>query len=57
MTPTPKLRWAERSQPIYPGADTGHIIRVLQQWHAYDVNYPTEKGEWKDVPVVKDTDS
>ncbi len=54
MTPTPKLRFVERSQPDYPGALIGRTVRVLQQWYAYDIDYPTEKGEWRDVPMEKE---
>lgn len=47
MIPTPKLRFVER--------DLGYTkIRVLQQWYAYDIDYPTEKGEWRDVPMEKE---
>jgi hypothetical protein len=55
MTPTNKLRFIERSIPISTsnnGVITGTRIKVLQQWFAYDINYPTEKGEWRDVPTV-----
>lgn len=51
MTPTEKLRFVERDNQI------GSMIatyRVLQQWYVYDINYPTEKGEWKDVPLEKE---
>ena len=59
MTPTPKLRFVKRDQytsmPQYgTNAVYKDIIQVLQQWHAYDINYPTEKGEWRDVPVEKE---
>ena len=46
MNPTPRLRWVVRYEPT--------PIHVLQQWYAYDINYPTEKGEWKDVPLEKE---
>ncbi len=56
MTPTPRLRFVERDSYSKNGE---HFVepfklRVLQQWHAYDINYPTEKGEWKDVPLEKE---
>ncbi len=53
MTPTPRLRFVERPD-IWAGSDTGRTIRVLQQWYAYDIEYPTEKGEWRDVPLEKE---
>lgn len=54
MTPTPRLRFVERV--IYRSAvdGTARTVRVLQQWYAYDINYPTEKGEWRDVPTEKE---
>ena len=53
MTPTPRLRFIERFQPVI-GTNYGGTVRVLQQWYAYDITYPTEKGEWKDVPMEKE---
>lgn len=50
MNPTPRLRWVERVHPYM--AHT--VIRVLQQWYAYDIEYPMTKGEWKDVPLEKE---
>lgn len=40
MNPTPRLRFVVR--------EGRHI---LQQWFAYDIQYPMTKGEWRDVPV------
>ena len=67
MNPTPRLRFVERDTGTYEQYDVKvtarhgtevcyqpKIIRVLQQWYAYDINYPTEKGEWKDVPLEKE---
>ena len=48
MTPTAKLRFVEQERP------TGGTIRKLQQWYAYDIDYPTTKGEWRDVPLEKE---
>ena len=58
MTPTPRLRWVERSEVIgYSGSGAiAKTIRVLQQWYAYDIQYPATKGEWKDVPLEKEND-
>lgn len=49
MNPTPRLRFVER----YEMNDTHDLekIKVLQQWYAYDINYPATKGEWRDVPL------
>lgn len=44
MNPTPRLRWVVREG-----------IPILQQWFAYDINYPMTKGQWKDVPLEKET--
>jgi hypothetical protein len=62
MKATNKLRFVERSQPDYPGSNTGRIVRILQQWWETssmgEVNlgfgsFPVGeiKGEWRDVPV------
>jgi hypothetical protein len=62
MKATNKLRFVERSQPDYPGSNTGRIVRILQQWWEQssmgEVNlgfgsFPVGeiKGEWRDVPV------
>ena len=54
MTPTPRLRFVER----YEMNDTHELekVKVLQQWYAYDIDYPATKGEWKDVPTVEEKD-
>lgn len=55
MTPTPRLRFVERNDKvILNGEEFDNWQRVLQQWYAYDIDYPTEKGEWKDVPLEKE---
>lgn len=58
MNPTPRLRFVEREVIHDAGgaATYSQTVRVLQQWYAYDINYPTQKGEWKDVPLEKETD-
>ena len=54
MTPTPRLRFVERNNKvILNGEEFDNWRTILQQWYAYDINYPTEKGEWKDVPLEK----
>ena len=56
MTPTPKLRFVERDSYSNNGEHfvEPFKVRVLQQWYAYDIDYPTEKGEWRDVPLEKE---
>lgn len=60
MNPTPRFRWLERKKMFNTGQLTipdGLPVmafkteRVLQQWFAFDINYPMTRGEWKDVPV------
>lgn len=53
MNPTPRLRFVEREVIHDAGgaATYSQTIRVLQQWYAYDINYPATKGEWRDVPI------
>ena len=65
MKATNKLRFVERSQPEYPGSNTGRTVRILQQWwedsyvtlsvHVTDKDGNTlpspSRGEWRDVPV------
>jgi hypothetical protein len=66
MKPTTRLRFVERSQPDYPGANTGRIVRILQQWwettsmgtmnlgFGGEVPIGEVTGEWRDVPVEKE---
>lgn len=57
MTPTPRLRFVERRNPAgndFEGKPIYTYYKVLQQWYAYDIDYPTEKGEWRDVPLEKE---
>jgi len=58
MNPTPRLRFVEREgnpDPFLIDPMTGkhHVptYRILQQWFAYDIQYPMTRGEWRDVPV------
>lgn len=60
MNPTPRFRWLDRKKMVNSSQVTipdGLPImafekeRVLQQWFAFDINYPMTRGEWKDVPV------
>ena len=57
MTPTPKLRFVERFEPVI-GTNYGGTVRVLQQWWENRVykgdNWFIEGGEWRDVPVEKE---
>jgi hypothetical protein len=70
MTPTPKLRFVERSIPTGTsdsGWVTGKIVRILQQWwedrhitlavlqyDKYGTPITNHPGEWRDVPVEKE---
>lgn len=59
MNPTPRLRFVERiaiesPQALRDGFTIARTIRVLQQWFAYDIQYPMTKGEWRDVPLEKE---
>ena len=58
MNPTPRLRFVERvlSTSKNPVTGEAHVstYRVLQQWFAYDIQYPMTKGEWRDVPLEKE---
>ena len=61
MTPTPKLRFVERTVPLTN--TTGKIVHVLQQWWegssmgTINLGWTGEmpigevKGEWRDVPL------
>lgn len=56
MKATNKLRFVERSQPNYPGSNTGRIVRILQQWWAFEELFEGEEiGDWRDVPVEVET--
>ncbi len=56
MNPTPRLRFVERDviTGMSGAGTTAKTIRVLQQWFAYDIQYPMTKGEWRDVPLEKE---
>lgn len=53
MNPTPRLRWIERDVILSAGVGSiyAQTVRVLQQWFAYDIEYPMTRGEWRDVPL------
>ena len=52
LEPTARLRWVEKPVPDYPGAPSGTVKSVLQQWWAPAVpaymRNPID-GEWRDV--------
>jgi hypothetical protein len=57
MNPTPRLRFVERQHgyKTTDGKDVApNMVRILQQWFAYDIEYPMTKGEWRDVPLEKE---
>jgi hypothetical protein len=58
LNPTPRLRFVERDSYSRNGEhfSTPHKVRILQQWFAYDIDYPATKGEWKDVPTLEEKD-
>jgi len=61
MTPTNKLRFVERSEIIEQhanGLSIGRTVHVLQQWwipENADRTSAHYKGEWRDVPIEKET--
>ena len=56
MNPTPRLRFVERDSYSKNGEHfvEPFKIRILQQWFAYDIQYPMTRGEWKDIPLEKE---
>ena len=57
MTPTPKLRFVERLEPI--SETTAKRVKVLQQWwepeqNIIDMVAGKKQGEWRDVPSEKE---
>ena len=63
MTPTPKLRFAERLVPMHEHGSYLKTVRILQQWwmptrtFSDGYGYQTvelEGGEWRDVPIEKE---
>jgi len=57
MNPTPRLRFVERDVLLSTGNGGAYsqTVRVLQQWFAYDIQYPMTRGEWRDVPIEKES--
>lgn len=55
FVPTSKLRWIEREEP-QEGIVALVKVRILQQWHAPDVQgfMRGNEGEWRDVECVSD---
>ena len=58
MNPTPRLRFVERDSYSKNGEHfvEPFKVRVLQQWFAFDIQYPMTRGEWKDVPMEKENE-
>ena len=61
MTPTARLRFVERNEPVVlRGERFDNWRKVLQQWWVDDsidgqwVHGSPEKGEWRDVPMEKE---
>jgi len=59
MTPTPKLRFVERPINICTSPDGtvshGTMVRILQQWWDSDIPGWKAPGEWRDIPLEKET--
>ena len=62
MNPTPRLRFVERSAPIFGSmmsdgmgntVTTQQTIRILQQWWEGGWG-PMSDGEWRDVPLEQE---
>lgn len=56
MTPTPKLRFVERNEPVVlRGERFDNWQKVLQQWWAVErAGQITPEGEWRDVPYERE---
>ena len=68
MTPTPKLRFVERTVQVpfqdYKNVTESKTVRILQQWWEKSLtinlgwigDMPLRKaeGEWRDVPIEKE---
>ena len=63
MTPTPKLRWAQKKDPHYElGIKTvlqqwwedRHITLAVMQYDKYGTPITSHPGEWRDVPLEKE---
>lgn len=56
MTPTPKLRFVDRNEPVtLRGERFDNWRKVLQQWWAVERSGQiTPQGEWRDVPLEKE---
>ena len=55
MTPTPRLRFVERTETISThtdGSTIGKRVSILQQW--WEQTEWNSEGEWRDVPVEKE---
>jgi hypothetical protein len=57
MTPTPKLRFVERT--VFVFVCTPKTVRILQQWWDAEHNIIDRAagkthGEWRDVPIEKE---
>ena len=60
MTPTPKLRFVDRNEPVtLRGERFDNWRKVLQQWWVdadavFDTVTKDIRGEWRDVPLEKE---
>jgi hypothetical protein len=68
MTPTPKLRFVERTVQVpfqdYKDVTESKTVHILQQWWEQsntmnlgwgEIPLGEAKGEWRDVPLEKET--
>ena len=54
MRPTPKLRFVDRKD-FTDDAANPRTLKILQQWWADFVGPLELDGEWRDVPIEKET--
>ena len=60
MNPSTRLRFVERKVFDHingGGKEVYRTEKVLQQWFAFDIQYPTLRGEWKDIPTLIEQDA
>lgn len=53
MTPTPKLRFVDRNEPVVlNGERFDNWRKILQQWWGFEEDETV--GEWREVPTEKE---
>ncbi len=55
--PTAQLRFVHREvrTELSPTVATVRTLTILQQWWEYTGDWVSKSGEWRDVPVEKET--